>query len=187
MRRTAVIVAVLCAGCHRTPAADAHEETTPSAHPTAPAAASASTSASAEAPELPSYLPDGCWSDVATDAGAKPLLAAVAKRCVQGMRPLGKPLVKKLEEDARAELPFTLDDAGKCVRAAAAGSAGVGDIALSIVDASGHVYGRDALDAPFALVDSAGPVCLPEAGKYRAVARMRRGAGQVAVEVWQAR
>ncbi len=184
-RMTIIVAAALSAGCHRTPAADAHEEASPSARPAAIAAAK--TTPSADAAPLPPYLPDGCWSDVAADAGAEPLLSEVAKRCVQGMQPIGKPRVLKLEQGKQAELPFTLDDAAKCVRAAAAGGAGVADIALSIVDASGHVYGKDALDAPFALVESAGPVCLPEAGKYRVVARVQRGAGRVAIEVWRAK
>lgn len=177
--------AALSAGCHRAPAAGAHVEAKSSARPTHSAAPRPA--ASADASRLPAFLPDGCWSDVATDAGAEPLLSVVAKRCVQGMQPLGKPRVVKLEQGEQAELPFTLENAAKCVRAAAAGDAGVGDIALSIVDASGHTYGKDSLGAPFALVESAGPVCLPKAGKYRAVARVQRGAGRVALEVWRAK
>jgi len=187
MRRTMIIAAaVLCGGCHRAPAAEPHEEAAPSSRPIASAAPPAAHTADA-APALPPYLPDGCWSDVATDAGAGPLLSAIAKRCVQGMQPIGKPIEKELAAGAQVELPFSLENADKCVRAAAAGDAGVGDIALSIVDSSGHVYGKDALDAAFALVESDGPVCLPKAGKYRVIARMQRGAGRVAIEVWQAK
>lgn len=186
MRRTATLaIMALCAGCHRAPAANAHQEAAPSTRPIASAAPAAKPSA--DAAPLPPYLPDGCWSDVATDAGAGALLSVVAKRCVQGMQPLGKPLVKELAEGKQAELAFSLENADKCVRAAAAGGAGVGDVALSIEDSSGHVYGRDKLDAPFALVDDGGPVCLPKAGRYRVVARMERGAGRVAIEVWRAK
>ncbi len=176
----------LVSGCHGTPPADAHEETAAAPRPSASKLAVPRASADAAAP-LPPYLPDGCWSDVATDAGAAPLLDAIAKRCAPGMQPLvAQPLSLQLSVGKQVELPFKLDGAARCVRAIAAGGPGVGDLELSLVDSAGHVYGMDALQAPFALVDSAGPVCLP-AGRYRARVRLRRGEGRVAVDVYGAK
>lgn len=187
MQRIAILVATaLVSSCHGTPPADAHEETAAAPRPSASTLAARRGSADAAAP-LPAYLPDGCWSDVATDAGAGPLLGTIAKRCAPGMQPIAEqPLSRRLSAGKQAELPFKLDGAPSCVRAIAAGGPGVGDLELSLVDSAGHVYGTDALEAPFALVDSAGPVCLP-AGRYRARLRLRRGEGRVAVDVYRAK
>lgn len=189
--KAVLAAALLCAGCHNTPAADAHERTAASAGPHAlPASggsASAGSGADAGAP-LPPYLPDGCWGDVALDGGAEPLLQDIARRCAQGMQPFaGKSLIAVLSKGKRAKLSFSLDDADKCVRVVAAGGPGVRDLALSLEDEKGHVYGRDALQGPFALVDDGGPVCLPAKGTYRAVVRVREGSGRVALRVYRAR
>lgn len=100
---------------------------------------------------------------------------------------LDKPLRTELARGKQAALSFKLDDPSKCVRAIAAGGAGVVDLELSLVDDKGQVYGRDALEAPFALVEEGGPVCLPAPGRYRVVVRMRRGAGHVAVQIYRAK
>ncbi len=146
--------------------------------------AAPSASASAAPAPLP---PEGCWSGAEPPAAASAKLDALAAACIQGMQPVApKPLVVELAGGGRKDLPFTVTDPSRCVRAAAAGGPGVQALTLSIVDRKDAVLGASDLHAPFAFVADAGPVCLAAPGVYRAVVRIARGAGPVAVQVWQA-
>jgi hypothetical protein len=102
------------------------------------------------------------------------------------MLPLAAPRVGTLETGAALTLPFTVTDASRCVRAAAAGSASVEELALEVRAEDDHVLGADQLPGALALANADGPLCPSVAGKYRAIARATRGRGEVAVQVWQA-
>ncbi len=103
------------------------------------------------------------------------------------MQPLAAtPLVGTLEAGAALALPFTVTDASRCLRAAAAGAAGVEELALELRSEDDRVLSVDQLPGAIALANADGPVCASVAGNYRAIARALRGRGEVALQVWQA-
>lgn len=91
-----------------------------------------------------------------------------------------------LQQGGSAEVRVHVDDASRCLRALAAGGDGIGDLELMLTSDQHEPLGEDTLIAPFALVDSAGPVCPRAAGGYVAKVRSVRGAGNVAFGVWRA-
>lgn len=139
------------------------------------------------APSTPPPLPDGCYTD-ATTGSEPPTLHGIAELCVPGMVSLvSGPLVVDLQSGQSRDLPFIVTDPSKCLRVIAAGGVGVEDIGLTLVDRGGIPLAQDELHASFALVDADGPVCLESPGQYRAVLKMLRGSGKVAVQAWRAK
>lgn len=165
----------------------------PSAAPARPPPAGASASspgaASAEpAAELPpAPEPDSCATHVPRDGAADQLLHEVARSCLIDMQPFApEPLLVNLEAGALKDVPFTVLDPSRCVRAVAAGAKEIKELELTIVDRSDQVLGKDELGGSIALANLDGPICLEGPGQYRAVVRLVDGQGQVAVQVWQA-
>lgn len=182
------LFALALAACTPTPTPAHTRDTSPAPPPSAASTSGASASASAP-PAVPPLPPDGCWSgaEPGADAGARAALAAVSGACIQGMQPVApQPLVVELDAGGRKELPFTVTDASRCVRAAAAGGPGVTALTLSIIDRRDSAMGSADLRGAFAVVAPAGPLCLPSPGVYRAVARVVHGKGRVAIQAWQA-
>ncbi len=157
-------------------------------HPrAAPPVESSEPEAATAAPTPPPEIPDGCTSDVDPDSDAEPLLEQVAESCLEDMHPIApEPLLVNLAPGALKDLPFTIMDPSKCVRAVATGAKEVREIDLTIVDRSDHVLGQDKLPGSIALANLDGPVCFKDPGQYRAVVRMVDGSGSVAIQVWQA-
>lgn len=180
-----LVLSLSLAACNTTPPAGPAPRK-PAPAPAAPSSAIAvpTTRASAKPPALP---PEGCWSGAEPPAAARAKLDALAGACVQGMHAVGpEPLVVELAAGSRKDLPFTVTDPSRCVRAGAAGGEGVQALTLAIVDAIDHVQTSADLHGAFAFAGAGGPVCLDRAGAYRAVVRVTRGAGPVAIQVWQA-
>jgi hypothetical protein len=135
----------------------------------------------------PAPLPDGCYTDVAAKTEAAPLLEEVAKACFVDMQPMApQPLLVSLQRGALKDLPFTVLDPSKCVRAVATGAKEVKELELQIVDRSDQVLGEDSLPGSIALANRDGPICFKDPGQYRAVVRLIEGSGSVAIQVWQA-
>lgn len=186
---TVALVSIACS----TPRAPAPPLPSASAPPGSSAAPSppASLAQAARRPP-PEPMPDGCATAVPNGLAPVAQLEAIARACARGMLPLGAPRVGTLETGAALALPFTVTDASGCVRAAAAGSASIEELALEVraeadpVSGADRLLGADQLRGALALANADGPICPPVAGKYRAIARVTRGRGEVAVQVWQA-
>ena len=97
-----------------------------------------------------------------------------------------EPLMVDLQEGALKDVPFTVLDPSKCVRAVATGAKEVKELHLQIMDRSDHVHGEDELPGAIALANLHGPICFTSPGQYRAVVQLVEGSGKVAVQVWQA-
>ena len=139
-------------------------------------------------PPAPRALPVGCYSAEAARARDPVTLDRLAASCVAGMDALLEPAAPlELVAGQAGEVPLSVTDARKCLRAIAVGDAGVLELELSLLDRFGTRIAHDTLGAPFALLERAGTVCLTGAGQYLLVVTMRRGAGQVTLGVWQAR
>ena len=133
-------------------------------------------------------LPDGCYSGIERGEDPATVLTELAKRCASSMKPLlGEAAKLTLAQGQSRDVSFTVSDGSGCLRVVAVGGRGVGDLDLSIAEADGAVLGKDDLPAPFALVTPGGPVCVDRPGSYRAVLGMKRGAGDVLVQVYQAK
>lgn len=187
-RASTVIAGLLALGCSTSPPPVRPENPKP-AQPTeaAPGTPTALAPPTRRAELPPRPLPDGCTTDLADPGAPEPLLAEVARSCVGSMAPVApEPLLVTLEPGAARDLPFTITDPNKCIRAAAAGSKGVKELELTIVDRSDRVLGEDTLPGQVALANFDGPICLEDPGQYRAVVRMVDGSGGVAIQVWQA-
>ncbi|MEB2321971.1 MAG: hypothetical protein OZ921_05610 [Sorangiineae bacterium] len=170
------------------PAGPRGGEAPAAASPRAAAAAAPSAPPSASTEPLPALLPDGCWSGAEPHGEASAALDALAAACIGGMEPLaGARATFRLGEGESRTTSFTLADESRCVRVAAAAGPGVHELTLAVTGASGRALGASALRASFALMREAGPLCLDAPGEYRATARVTRGAGEVALGVWQAR
>ena len=139
-------------------------------------------------PLAPKPIPDGCTTDVAPRAKAAPLMEQVAKSCIVDMSPVApEPWLVSLEPGKVKELPFTILDPSRCVRAVATGAKEVKELELAVVDRSDQVWGKDELPGAIALANLDGPICFKDPGQYRAVVRLVDGSGEVAVQVWQTR
>ena len=151
----------------------------------APAPRTSRPEAAASLPPEP--LPDGCASAVPGSRAPVERLGGLAEACARGMRPLApSPRVATLAAGGTLALPFSLSDASHCLRAGATSSTGVRELELVVVDGADRVLGTDRLAGGVALVNREGPVCVPSAGEYRAVARVVEGTGEVALQAWQA-
>ena len=176
---------MLCCSRTRTPVdprgqAGAETKSQPPAVPSA--------AASQATLQLPPALPDGCYNGVDADLPARAKLAALAERCVFGMTPiLPQPARLVLVKGGQHQLKFTVRDPSRCLRAAAAANRSVGELELAIEDDRGRVVAKDELPGSFALVTARGPVCAERASVHRAVVRAPSGAGEVAVQLWQAK
>jgi hypothetical protein len=115
-------------------------------------------------------------------------LAELAARCISGMNALGEPTVGAVGGDTVVTLEVPLNDVTRCVRAALAGGPGVDRLELSIEELEGSGrWSRGDLGRALVLVPEHGPLCVPSAGRYRLTARARRGQGQAALQLYQAR
>jgi len=144
-------------------------------------------SLSESAPLPPEQLPDGCASAVPSALTPVERLGVLGQACARGMRALApSPRVATLPAGGTLALPFNISDASRCLRAAAAGAAGVQALELAVVDSSDRVLGADRLAGGVALANREGPICVAHAGDYRAIIRAVQGKGEVALQVWQA-
>lgn len=133
-------------------------------------------------------MQDGCATALPAEIDAAPLLEALARACAPAMQPLAAlPLVVTLGPGGSGSLPFDVTDASRCLRAGATGSGGIDELELEVLDLGGRVLGADHLRGAIALANPDGPICLGSSGNYRAVVRVTRGSGRVALQVWQAR
>lgn len=96
-----------------------------------------------------------------------------------------EPLVVDLHPSQARDLPFTVTDPSKCLRLIAAGGTGVEDIELSLVDRAGRTLAKDEYAASFSVLSADGSVCVAAPGTYRALLKMVRGEGKVAVQAWR--
>jgi hypothetical protein len=186
--RSAAALALVGVACRCPPSpATPISEPRPSASPSASAASPppiASTAPSA----APPLLPDGCYSEVASDLAPRDRLDALATHCVAGMDPvLGDPAVRAIAPGERYEIPLAVDDPARCLRVIAAADAGVADVELSLLDPAGRSLAADELPGSFALVGTRGPVCPAAPGPHRVVVVVRGRRADVAVQVWRAR
>jgi hypothetical protein len=149
-------------------------------------AATEPTPLAATVPEPAAPIDDGCYVGIADAASALEALNEIAARCAGDMQPVvPDPLVVELGQEERRDLPFVVIEPGRCFRVVAAGDPGVRHLRVDVVDRADHPL--DSFDANnrFAVVGPSGPVCVDEPGRYRAVARVRNGAGDVALQVFR--
>jgi hypothetical protein len=99
---------------------------------------------------------------------------------------VSEPIVVRIASEASHEITFQVEDPTKCVRVVAAAGAGAVDLDLGLVDPGGSVLARDDLQASFALIGAAGPVC-SVAGPHRVTVTLHGSSAEVAIGVWRAR
>lgn len=139
-------------------------------------------------PPRPGEADDTCFMGVPEPASALEALNEIAERCAAGMQPvIPEPLVVALEEEQRRDLPFVVMEAGRCFRVVAAGGAGIEHLRVDVVDREDHALDSSDEDNRVAVVGPKGPFCVDAPGSYRAVARVRAGSGEVALQVYRAR
>lgn len=189
MRALILPLALLPLGCgSSTPASGGTPEAAP---PTArPTAKPVTPDVSAPPPVVsadPPPPPDGCYTGVSAGKTPEETLQALAERCAEGTRAvLSDPLVVSLEEGGIREIPVTITDTSTCVRALAAGGAGVQELSLTIVDRSDTPLEKDVLSGgKMAVTPREGPLCFKSAGVYRAVAKVEKGKGKVALQLYR--
>lgn len=188
MRFPTTIAAALltCLACSKTSTSE-QPAPKPPAQPKPAPKQSASATASSEPPS-PEALPPGCWDSASTDAGSGALLDALLAACTPETEALlPKVFEVELTEGQRKDVPFTVTDAGKCVRLVAVGDGSVHDIELRLLDREDGEHGKDTLPGRIALANPRGPICLPEPGLYRAAVEVSRGKGKVRVQVMSAK
>lgn len=131
---------------------------------------------------------DTCFAGISESATALEALSQIAERCTQGMQPvIAEPLVISLKERERRDLPFVVMEAGRCFRVIAAGAHGIEHLRVDVVDREDHRLDGFDDDSRFAVVGPSGPFCVDAPGSYRAIAHVRAGSGEVALQVYQAR
>lgn len=130
---------------------------------------------------------DGCFSGLELGSDARAGLARLAAACAAGTKPeLPQPLTVELAEGGVKELPFTVVDAPRCVRALATATPEVRELELRIVDRFDRAIASDELRGNSAVVGRDGPVCVDQPGQYRAIVKVVSGSGAVAFQVYRA-
>ncbi len=150
-----------------------------------PTSAPAPASASAVPVPAPLTLGDGCYAGVEPE---KPdaTIEALGRACAHGMVPLFERAPRtKLEPGAFAEFELGIDDPSKCIRVAAAIDSNE-DVDLELLSPSGELTARDDLQAPFALLNPSGTVCVDAKGKQLIRVRAEHAALAV-VQAWRAK
>jgi hypothetical protein len=100
-----------------------------------------------------------------------------------GMKQLG-PVLQGDATDGGAEHVFDAK-AGECFRLFAVGDAGVANLGLELRDPKGMPIGADHGDDRWPVVNSDGPVCVMDDGRYTVRVRARKGAGRYALTIWK--
>lgn len=76
---------------------------------------------------------------------------------------------------------------GDCYRVFAVGGPGVQALRVSVVAGAGRILASTIAARRWAVLEPDGAFCSPQAGAYQASARVVRGQGKTAVEVWRLR
>ncbi|MGE0321264.1 MAG: hypothetical protein AB7K71_23390 [Polyangiaceae bacterium] len=173
-----------CGGCSKTPSTETQTQdgaAQPSAAPSVLASApSALPSASAE----PAPLPPGCYDEIHEEAGSA-ALSKLEAACAAGMTAL-LPQVLEVELDpgGRREIPVTVIDTGKCLRAAAAAE-GDAELHLELKARDDSKVAEAKLGRAYAVLNADGPICVSSPGQYRVIIHMDKGKTKVYAQVWQ--
>jgi hypothetical protein len=182
--RSSVLLVLGVAACARAPGPAPPDERPPERRRAEPPAATTKAAPATTTAELPPLL-DGCLQDVDLDAGAEVVLGRAGELCLAGMHRV--PASDARADGGEVSIEVRVDDPSRCVRTAAAGGPGVAAVAISVIDGAGKRLAEAEPPAPIVWAPSAGPLCLARAGTLRVVARVTRGAGPIAVGIWQAK
>ncbi len=182
---TACVIGMTAVACKRPAPDDA-----PAPPPTASARPTATVppSAVAPAPAAPraARVVGDATSDVFRDGNWV--------RCYTGFEPRGTPALDVLRLGLMcgpsngmrrvAGASFGVKQ-GECYRVFVVGDAGVQALEVSVVDHAGRLVASSAADRRWIVLEPGGAFCSPEDDDYRVEARVTRGRGKTALEVWR--
>lgn len=103
------------------------------------------------------------------------------------MRPLLPEVLEvELEPEGRREIPVTVIDTSKCLRAAVAAN-GEAELRLQLLARDDSKVAEASLGRGYAVLNGDGPICVGSPGQYRVIIRMDKGKTEVFAQVWQAK
>ncbi|MCA9644361.1 MAG: hypothetical protein KC492_26885, partial [Myxococcales bacterium] len=150
----------------------------------APSAVSSAPSASASASAEPAPLPPGCYDEIQDETG-KAALSKLETACATGMDALLPQVLEvELEPGGRREIPVTVIDTGKCLRAAAAAE-GDAELRLELKSRDDSSVAQAKLGRGYVVLNGDGPICVASPGQYRVIIHMDKGKTKVYAQVWQ--
>lgn len=126
-------------------------------------------------------LPDGCYTGIEVSNDAQAVLAQLRTLCAGHLNPLGPTTVVRPAE-GMAQLDFDLARAPACLRILAV-APGAPRMTLRLLSRGGAVEASAAMDAPIAVLDPDGPVCVADSGRYQVTVIARTNAA-VALRVF---
>ncbi len=175
-----------CGGCSKTPSTETRAQdgaAQPSAAPSVVASAPArEPAASTEPPPLP----PGCYDEIHEETG-KAALTKLESACAEGMKALLPQVLEvELEPEGRREIPVTVIDTTKCLRAAAVAD-GDAELHLELLSRDDSQLAEAKLGTGYAVLNGDGPICVASPGQYRVIIHMDKGKTKVFAQVWQAK
>lgn len=131
-------------------------------------------------------MPPGCYDEIQEETG-KAALSTLERACAGGMSPLLPQVLEvELEPEGRREIPVTVIDASKCLRAAAAAD-GDAQLRLELMSRDDSRVAEGKLGRAYAVLNADGPICVSSPGQYRVIIHMDKGKAKVFAQVWQAK
>ncbi|MBX3181967.1 MAG: hypothetical protein KIT72_11095 [Polyangiaceae bacterium] len=184
MRRlTALLTLLALTGCGKSPAP---------AEPSS-AASSSQATASGGAPAAPSTEPlgaapvlePGCYDDAPLGEEPTEALGTLGRACAPGMTPILPAPSQITLEAGRGQLKLTLTSLDRCFRAAVV-APGARAVSIAAQSPSGAELTTARLGAPFALLDTEGPVCPAETGDHPLTIQTEPSVTTAWVQAWLA-
>lgn len=103
----------------------------------------------------------------------------------QGLSAVTEPLrARQAEHEPPAIVALDVPSPGACYRVLAAADRNVQALGLALSGAAPGVVVADAHGERWAVLGPDGPLCFPEAGRYRLEIAVQRGAGWYALQIW---